>query len=90
MKDATFICLASIDDVTYSWHRVGSDLPSMSSGQHSNSFTIHKATPPDEGKYYCVATKSGIIVESNNASVVVDGKHAYTYTVKSLLWDTFI
>lgn len=60
----------------------------MSSGQHSNTFTIHKATPLDEGEYYCVARKSGITVQSNTASVVVDGKHIHI--VKPLLWDTYL
>ena len=67
--------MASIDDVVYSWHRVGGDLPSKSSGQHSNTFTLQKTTPRDEGVYYCIARKSRITTESNNASVVVDGKH---------------
>ena len=74
LQDVTLTCSASVDDVTYSWHRVGGPLPSQSLGQNSNIFTINRATPHDEGVYYCIARKSGITVESNNASIKVDGK----------------
>ena len=37
-------------------------------------FTIRRATPRDEGMYYCMASKEGISVESNKARVRVDGK----------------
>ena len=44
-------------------------------GRHSDSLTIHRITPDDEGVYYCIARKKhGIRVRSNNASVKVDGK----------------
>ena len=68
-------CSASVDDVTYSWHRVGGPLPLQSQGQDSKRFTINRATPHDEGVYYCVAKKSGIRVESTNALVTINGKN---------------
>ena len=67
-------CSASVDDVTYSWHRVDSDLPLQSQGENNNTYTIHRATPHDEGMYYCTASKNGVSVKSNNALVQVDGK----------------
>jgi len=60
--------------VTYSWHRVDDDLPSRSRGQSSNTLTILRATPHDEGMYYCVASKEGISVESNRTIMRIDGK----------------
>ena len=74
LEDVTLTCSASVDDVAYSWHRVGGTLPSQSQGQNNNTFTIDRVTPHDEGMYYCVARKSGIRVESTSALVAVDGK----------------
>jgi len=61
--------------VTYSWHRDGGSVPSRSRGQNSDIFTIPRATPPDEGIYYCKTNKEGISVESHRARVSVDGKN---------------
>ena len=74
LEDVTLTCLASVDNVAYSWHRVGDGVPSRSQGQSSSTFTIHRITPYDDGMYYCVATKNNITVESNRATVRVDGK----------------
>ena len=70
-------CSASIDDVTYSWHHVDDDLPFRSRWQNSNTLTIPRATPHDEGMYYCMASKEGVSVESNRAILIVDGKLYY-------------
>ena len=74
LRDLMLFCLASVADVVYSWHRVGGIIPSRSQGQNSVTFTIPGVTPYDEGMYYCMATKVGVIVESNRAIVKVDGK----------------
>ena len=74
LQDVTLTCSSSVDDVTYSWHRDGGSVPSRSRGQNSNTLTIPRATPPDEGIYYCMASKEGISVESNRARVIVDGE----------------
>ena len=82
LEDVTLTCLASVNDVTYSWHRVDDDLPSKSRGRNSNTLTILRATPHDEGIYYCVASKERIIVESNRVIVRIDGKklcHSHKY-----------
>ena len=60
--------------MTYSWHRVDNVLPPGSTGQNSDTLTIHRATPHDEGLYYCTARKNGTSVTSNTGSVQVDGK----------------
>ena len=79
LQDVTLTCSASVDDVTYSWHRDGGSVPR---GQNSNTLTITRATPPDEGRYYCMASKEGISVESNRATVRVDGeKNIIVYTI---------
>ncbi|XP_065918202.1 receptor-type tyrosine-protein phosphatase S-like isoform X7 [Dysidea avara] len=72
LQDVTLTCSTSVDDVTYSWHRDDDSLPSRSRGQNSNTLTITRATPPDEGRYYCMASKEGISVESNRTRVRVD------------------
>ena len=61
--------------MTYSCHRDDGGVPSRSRGQSSNALTIFSATPPDEGLYYCMANKEGISVESNRATLTVDGMH---------------
>ena len=60
--------------MTYSWHRDGGSVPSRSRGQNSNTLTITRATPPDEGIYYCMANKERFSVVSNRARVTVDGE----------------
>ena len=73
LENVTLSCLASVDDVKYSWHRVDGSVPPRTEGQNTNELTIPQATPPDEGMYYCTAMKEGIRVESNRAVLNVDG-----------------
>jgi len=80
LEDVTLTCSSSVDDVTYSWHRDGRTVPSRSRGQNSNTLTIPTATPPDGGRYYCMANKEGINVESNRARVRVDGENTMWLT----------
>ena len=68
--------------MTYSWHRVSGSIPSRSQRQNSNELTIPKATPPDEGMYYCIAVKEGIRVESNRVTLKVDGRSMYDTLVQ--------
>jgi len=77
LQDVTLTCLASVDDVTYSWHRDGGSVPSKSTRKNSNTLTIPRATPPDEGSYYCMANREGISADSNRARVTVDGKNKW-------------
>ena len=74
LQDVTLTCSASVNDVTYSWHRDGGSLPSKSKGRNSNTLTITRATPRHEGMYYCMANKKEISVESNRARVTVNGE----------------
>jgi len=74
LQDVTLTCSSSVDDVTYSWHRDGGSVLSGSRRQNSNTLTIPRATPLDEGMYYCMASKEGISVESNRARVRVNGE----------------
>ena len=74
LESITLSCLASVDDVKYSWRRVDGHVPHHSQGRHNNTFTIHRITPYDEGKYYCVAKNYGITVRSESAIIEVDGK----------------
>ena len=71
---AILSCSASVDDVTYSWHRVGDSIPPRSIGQNNSTLTIPRVTPYDAGMYYCIAKKDKITVKSNEARLNVDGK----------------
>ena len=73
LEDAIFTCLSNVDNSTYSWHRLGSSVPSRSIGRDNNTFTIPRAIPFDLGRYYCLAEKEGISVKSNEAVLVVNG-----------------
>ena len=73
-------CSTSVDGVKYSWHRIDGDLPSNSKNKHCNTFTICKATPHDEGEYYCKASKSKVSIKSRTAVVTVDGKERFIDT----------
>ena len=72
--EVTLTCSASIDDVTYSWHRVEGDIPLKSWGQDYKTLTIPKVTPHDHGMYYCMASKDGVVVKSDVATVAVYGE----------------
>ena len=74
LEDVTLNCSASVDDVTYSWHRVKGNIPVRSRGKNSNTFTIPRVTPNNGGSYYCMANKEGISVQSKRAVLNVDGK----------------
>ena len=76
LKSVIFKCSAyDINEVTYSWHRNNSDIPSnRSRGQNTNTFTITRVIPSDEGMYYCIATNDGGSISSRSASLTVDGE----------------
>ena len=40
---------------------------------------VPRATPHDEGMYYCMAGKEGISIESRRATIAVDGKELCYY-----------
>ena len=80
LEDVTLMCSASVNDVKYSWHRIDGHIPSHSHGRHNDTFTIHRATPHNEGTYFCVTKKSGIHVKSNNALILIDGKELASYS----------
>ena len=75
---ATFTCsVFNINGVThsYSWHRNNGDIPSTrSTGQNTNTLTITRAIPADEGMFYCITTNDGGSTSSRSASLTVDGK----------------
>lgn len=77
MEDITLICSASVDDVTYSWHRVEGNIPEKSQGEDDEMFTIPEITPRDAGVYYCTASQNGVIVQSNKAVVTVHREYLY-------------
>ena len=76
LTSVTFKCSASgINGATYSWHRMNGDIPSTrSTGQNTNTLNITGVVPPDEGKYYCIATNGGGSTSSRSASLTVDGE----------------
>ena len=74
LEDVTLNCSASFDNVAYSWHRVNGTIPLRSVGQNSNTFTIPRVTPHDEGAYYCMAKKENFSMKSSKAVVRIDGE----------------
>ena len=77
LEDATLTCLASVDDATYSWHRVNDSIPSRSIGQNNSTLIIPRITPYDEGSYYCMAKREELTVKSDNAVVKVNGEEMH-------------
>ena len=73
-EDITLTCSASINGVIYSWHRVDGSIPSRSLGKDNHTLTITKVTSRDKGMYYCIASKEGIVAQSNRSVVIVNGK----------------
>ena len=74
LQNSSLNCSASVDDAAYSWHRVNGTIPSRSIGQNSDILIIPRATPHDIGEYYCTVKKENISVESNEATVTVNGE----------------
>ena len=76
LNDVTLTCIPSADATQkkYSWHRVNGDIPSQSNGQNTDTLTIHRVFPADEGEYYCMATQFGHCAVSNNVMVMVESK----------------
>ena len=78
LMNARFTCsVSNVNGVThsYSWHRTNGDIPSTRSrGQNTNTLTITRVIPPDEGMYYCIATNDGGSTSSRSASLTVDGE----------------
>ena len=76
LNDVTLTCLSTfIISITipYSWHRVNGNVPSQASGQNTDTLTIHRIVPIDEGQYYCMAILFGHCAVSNYVMVTVEG-----------------
>ena len=83
LEDSSLNCSASVNDVTYSWHRVGGSVPLRSIGENAHTLIIPRATPHDNGEYYCIIKKGNISVESNKAvvTVLVNGEAIITMCI---------
>ena len=75
LSNVTLTCSASVDDVRYSWHRVKGKVPSKANPKNSNTLTIPRATPNNDGIYYCMAVKGNSSVVSNRAMVRIEGEN---------------
>ena len=73
LANATLRCSTSVDGVRYLWRRVNGMIPSRSQGRRTSTLTIPRAIPPDEGMYYCIISKDAVTVESNRATLEVNG-----------------
>ena len=74
LNDATLRCTTAVDNVKYSWHRANGVMPSGSIGLNKSTLTIPRAIPPDMGVYYCIISKDRVTVESDRATLDVNGK----------------
>ena len=55
---------------------ISGSVPSRSIGQNSHTLIIPRATPHDNGEYYCIVKSDNISVESNKAIIVtVNGEN---------------
>ena len=70
LENVTLTCSASVDTVTYSWHRINDNTFS----QNTQTFILSQVTPYDEDIYYCMASKGGVNVKSDGAVVTVNGR----------------
>ena len=46
----------------------------QSLGKNHHTLTIPEVTSHDKGMYYCMASKEGIVAQSNGSVVIVNGK----------------
>ena len=82
-RNVTFMCRASVSirsrstgKLTYSWHRYNGTIPNKKSkGYNTNTLTITRVIPPDEGLYYCTASNNFGSSSSRTASLMVDGEY---------------
>ena len=77
LEDSLLNCSASVDGVTYLWHRIGGSVPLRAIGQNNDTLIIPKATPHDIGEYYCTVMMGNVSAESNKATVAVDGEKQF-------------
>ena len=77
LNDATLNCTTPVDGARYLWRRVNGMIPSRSQGRRTFTLTIPGAIPPDEGMYYCIISKDAVTVESDRATIEVNGKFIF-------------
>ena len=81
LRNVTFTCQASVSirsssKLSYSWHRYNGTIPNKRlNGYNTNTLTIIKAIPPDEGLYYCTASNNFGSSSSKIAFLMVDGEY---------------
>jgi len=75
-ESVELLCLAIVfgGNVTYSWERENSTIPSKVVGQDNNTLTIPNIRQIDTGNYRCLATNHFGIAVSKFAFVNVSGK----------------
>ena len=77
LQDVTFTCEAKGFEVKYEWKRHNGR---VTDGKQSN-LTISRATPLNEGQYYCVAMTGGGYAFSNNVTLRVDGENDNNFII---------
>ena len=77
LQNSSLNCSASVNDAAYSWYRVNGTIPSRSFGQNSDTLIIPRVTPDDVGEYFCIVKKDNVSVESNTATVTVNGEKQF-------------
>ena len=70
LQNVMFTCEAEGLNVKYEWRRNSGSV----TNRKQSSLVITRATPPDEGQYYCIAMTEGGKVFSNNVTLSVNGK----------------
>ena len=71
LQQVTFTCTAKGYEVQYEWrHHKNNSI--IGTGP---TYSISRATPLDDGQYYCVAMTEGGYAFSNNVTLRVDGEN---------------
>ena len=83
VNDTTSVSLTCEADgaSSYRWERESGDLPTDSTGVHTNTLTLINLRPEDAGNYRCAAINGSGSSVSDYASVSINGK----YSIEKLL-----
>ena len=68
--------------LSYTWHRIGGDIPVNSSEKTNCKLTILRFGLADEGEYYCMPEVFGHCAKSNTVTLTLDGEKVKNYSYR--------
>ena len=66
--------------LSYTWYRIGGDIPAKSIGKNSRKLIIPRFALADEGEYYCLSKLFGHCAKPKAATLTLDGEEYYCAT----------